>query len=82
MLIWIIIALSPFILLLVIEEMTQFFWKRYMNAPGGMKEGIRWGKASEFFLKIRTIIGQMKLVTIIKSKFFSLIRKYRKDPSH
>jgi hypothetical protein len=89
---WIIIALAPIALFLIIEEAVQFFWKRYLNGPKEKKEGKLIERLAIRFQNILTSIRGFKLLTTIKefkllrivkeSKFISFFRKHKKDPSH
>ncbi|WP_404332645.1 hypothetical protein [Mesobacillus maritimus] len=89
---WIIIALAPIALFLIIEETVQFFWKRYINGPKEKKEGKLKERVAIRFQHVLTAIREFKLLNTIKrskllvfireSKFISFLRKHRKDPSH
>ncbi|MBY0095579.1 hypothetical protein [Mesobacillus maritimus] len=89
---WIIIALIPIALFLIIEEAVQFLLKRYMNGPREKKEGKRKERLAIRFHNVFTSIKEYQLLTAIKdsrlfrivreSKFISFFRKHRKDPSH
>jgi len=89
---WIIIALLPIALFLIIEESIQFFLKRYMNGPREKKEGKRKERLAIRFHTVYTSIREYQLLAAIKesklfrvvreSKFISFFRKHRKDPSH
>jgi hypothetical protein len=89
---WIIIALVPIALFLIIEEGVQFFWKRYVTAPKEKKEGKLKERLAIRFQNVRTLMKEFQLLTTIKeskflviirdSKFISYFRKHRKDPSH
>jgi hypothetical protein len=89
---WIIIALVPIALFLIIEECVQFFLKRYINGPREKKEGKLKERLAIRFNNVLTSIREYRLLTAIKeskllkivreSKFISFFRKHRKDPSH
>lgn len=38
MTVWIILAISPFIILLFLEEMIQFFYQRYVYGASGIEK--------------------------------------------
>jgi hypothetical protein len=80
---WVIIALLPIILLLVIEEAAEFFWKRYVDGPGEKKDGKWKDRLTQKYKKIRTLIMESKVtVYILNSKFIAFLRKKHNDPSH
>jgi hypothetical protein len=71
---WILIALAPIILLLLVEELSQWFWKRYMNDSGEKREG----KLSTF---LKAAIEKTK-GWAANLKIKNNMRKNQKDPSH
>ncbi|MBT2755434.1 hypothetical protein J7E71_05610 [Mesobacillus foraminis] len=57
---WAIIAISVLLLLLIVEEVSNFFWRRYVNEAGVNKEGSQrrlfktsWRKIKIYLSKYR-----------------------------
>jgi len=76
MLKWVLIALIPIVLLLVIEELVQFFWKRYINGPREKKEGKLKDRLVISYKNIRASIRESKWINVfLKSKFVTVLKK-------
>lgn len=92
MLKWIVIALAPIVIILLVEEVVQFFWKRYIRGPKVKKEGKLKDRLVRTYqnmvismkeFKFPEKIRKSKMVSIMmESKFISFFKKQRKDPSH
>ncbi|SEN23400.1 hypothetical protein SAMN05192533_110118 [Mesobacillus persicus] len=79
MLKWVLIALIPIVLLLVIEELVQFFWKRYINGPREKKEGKLKDRLVSSYQNLRASIRESKWMNMfLKSKFVTFLKRYRK----
>lgn len=89
---WILIALAPIVILVLIEEAAQFFWKRHINGPREKKEGKLKDRLVMTYqnlltsmkqIKFSKLFNKSKMVTILRdSKLVSFFKRHRKDPSH
>jgi hypothetical protein len=71
---WILLAIAPIILLLLVEELSQWFWKRYINDSEEKKRGRLRSLLKMALEKIRCWAAHAK----VKMDF----RKNEKDHSH
>ncbi|WP_053363029.1 hypothetical protein [Bacillus sp. FJAT-27251] len=71
---WILLAIAPIILLLLVEELSQWFWKRYINEAEAKQRGRLRSLLKLAMEKIRAWAASVK----VKMDF----RKNEKDHSH
>ncbi|KKK38514.1 hypothetical protein WQ57_07870 [Mesobacillus campisalis] len=71
---WILLAIAPIILLLLVEELSQWFWRRYINDSEEKKRGRLHSLLKLAMEKIRGWAAN--------AKFKMDFRKNEKDHSH